>query len=293
MTNQIAARDRAKNPSNSLNVRLFVRSAPPPVLLKLSQECRRRLPPMLGDGTRSREGSDSSFGVDKKSSLSPLDAPFPASQLDTQNTQSSDELHPNDPINAARLDTCTSVDATTASRSMSPLRQEIRRLAAPLSKEQLIEIIASAAAVSPSVHKLVQATAIASPAARRIMVRNIHYNTTDAGFIAHFAQFGPLEDAAIVREKFGRSKGFGFVTFKNIESMHKCINSPLHLDGRKLFVKVAADPFSEFLSDGKPLDRHARTHKRARSDESTASHCANVRLNDSMNVNEICQPICE
>eukprot|EP01053_Blabericola_migrator_P004920 Blabericola_migrator_1__4919@NODE_2567_length_2597_cov_4_680632_g1605_i0_p1_GENE_NODE_2567_length_2597_cov_4_680632_g1605_i0NODE_2567_length_2597_cov_4_680632_g1605_i0_p1_ORF_typecomplete_len440_score63_00RRM_1/PF00076_22/6_3e14RRM_1/PF00076_22/3_4e18RRM_7/PF16367_5/0_04RRM_7/PF16367_5/1_3e05Nup35_RRM_2/PF14605_6/0_88Nup35_RRM_2/PF14605_6/0_0039RRM_5/PF13893_6/0_7RRM_5/PF13893_6/0_0099RRM_occluded/PF16842_5/8e02RRM_occluded/PF16842_5/0_0019PHM7_cyt/PF14703_6/1_1e03PHM7_cyt/PF14703_6/11PHM7_cyt/P len=186
-------------------------------------------------------------GSENKKTSSFEDNAFPASQLDTQNTQSSDDAQPP----TGRLDTCTSVE--TSSRSMSPLRQEIRRLAAPLSKEQLIEIIASAAAVSPSVHKLVQATAIASPAARRIMVRNIHYNTTDAGFIAHFAQFGPLEDAAIVREKFGRSKGFGFVTFKNIESMHKCINSPLHLDGRKLFVKVAADPFSEFLSDGAPI----------------------------------------
>lgn len=151
-------------------------------------------------------------------------------------------------IAQSHLETCSSVDG---SRSDSPRSsQEIRRLAAPLSKEQLIEIIASAAAVSPAVRKIVQATALASPAARRIMIRNIHYSTTDEEFTMHFAQFGPLEDAAIVREKCGRSKGFGFVTFKDIDSMKRCLQSSLHLGGRKLFVKVAADPFSEFLADG-------------------------------------------
>lgn len=147
-----------------------------------------------------------------------------------------------------RLDTCSST--TTAFSEVSPRRNEIRRLAAPLSKEQLIDLVANAAAISPIVKNLVKATAKASPAARRIMVRNIHYATTDAAFAAHFAQFGGLDDAAIVREKTGQSKGFGFVTFKSIETMDSCLSSPLQLDGRKLYVKVAADPFSDFLSDG-------------------------------------------
>lgn len=144
----------------------------------------------------------------------------------------------------------SSTDDTCAGRSQ-PLSEDIRRLAAPLSKEQLIDLVARASTLSPAVFKMVQSTALATPAARRIMVRNINYGTSDAQYTAHFAQFGPLEDAAIVREKNGRSKGFGFVTFANIESMRRCLGSPLHLDGRKLFVKVAADPFSEFLSDGR------------------------------------------
>ncbi|EZG68928.1 RNA recognition motif (RRM) containing protein [Gregarina niphandrodes] len=93
------------------------------------------------------------------------------------------------------------------------------------------------------------------------MVRNIHYNTTDERFAAHFAKYGVLEDAAIVRERSGRSKGFGFVTFADIQAMRQCLDSALHLDGRKLFVKVAADPFSEFMVDGVPVQGRCSRRK--------------------------------
>lgn len=149
---------------------------------------------------------------------------------------------------SSKDETYCEVDRRSASPTVTD--EELLKLAAPLSKEQLIQILCSAAAVSPYVRKLICDESIASPASRRIMVRNIHYSTTDARFAQHFSTFGALEDAAVVRERSGRSKGFGFVTFAEYSAMQKCLDSPLHLDGRKLFVKVAADPFSEFLVDG-------------------------------------------
>lgn len=135
------------------------------------------------------------------------------------------------------------------------------KLAAPLSKEQLIDLIRKACVIAPEIRVLLYTASISSPASRRLMIRNIHYSTTDESFERLFAQFGELEDAAIVREKTGRSRGFGFVTFASIDTMHTCINASLHLDGRKLFVKVAADPFSQFLSDGVPVQSRSVRRK--------------------------------
>lgn len=52
--------------------------------------------------------------------------------------------------------------------------------------------------------------------AKKLFVGNLDWGTTDEDLQAHFEQYGAVEEAIIIKDKFsGRSKGFGFVTFTN------------------------------------------------------------------------------
>eukprot|EP01068_Selenidium_serpulae_P004267 Selendium_serpulae@DN3482_c0_g1_i1.p1 len=122
----------------------------------------------------------------------------------------------------------------------------LRRFLAPLSKEQLVELLASAALEHPAVYEKAQGAACESPSSRRLMIRNIAFGTTDKDFVALFKEYGEIEDATIVREKDKRSRGYGFVTYRNVDSVRKVLEATLTLDGRSLLSKLAADPFSDF-----------------------------------------------
>ena len=52
--------------------------------------------------------------------------------------------------------------------------------------------------------------------AKKLFVGNLDWGTTDEDLQALFEQYGAVEEAIIIKDKFsGRSKGFGFVTFTN------------------------------------------------------------------------------
>lgn len=54
---------------------------------------------------------------------------------------------------------------------------------------------------------------VASPLA--LPGRSVPWQTDDATLLQHFSQFGVVEEAQIMREKYtGKSRGFGFVTFR-------------------------------------------------------------------------------
>ena len=48
-------------------------------------------------------------------------------------------------------------------------------------------------------------------------VCSVPWQTDDLTLQQHFRQFGPVEEAQIMREKYtGKSRGFGFVTFRHM-----------------------------------------------------------------------------
>lgn len=80
---------------------------------------------------------------------------------------------------------------------------------------------------------------------KKLFVGNLDWGITDQELQQVFAQFGDVEEAVIVKDKFsGRSKGFGFITFKDDEQADKAIaglnNS--ELKGRKIIVNEARPP---------------------------------------------------
>ncbi len=78
--------------------------------------------------------------------------------------------------------------------------------------------------------------------AKKLFVGNISWDASDDDLKDLFAEFGEIEEAIIIKDKFsGRSKGFGFVTFVNDEDADKAI-AELHekdFKGRNIIVNEA------------------------------------------------------
>lgn len=75
-----------------------------------------------------------------------------------------------------------------------------------------------------------------------IFAAKLNYDTTDETLQAAFEEFGEVDSAKVIMDKFtGRSKGFGFVEMANDAEARNAINAlnDSELDGRTIVVKVA------------------------------------------------------
>jgi RNA recognition motif-containing protein len=95
----------------------------------------------------------------------------------------------------------------------------------------------------------------------KVYVGNLPFGLADAEFQELFAPFGEISEALIIKNKFsGRSKGFGFVTFKEEASAQKAIAemNGKEVQGRPLVVNEAKpmEPRSE------NRERHRRNFRR-------------------------------
>lgn len=75
-----------------------------------------------------------------------------------------------------------------------------------------------------------------------IYVGNLSYNTSDAELREAFAQYGAVDDARVVQDKFtGRSRGFGFVEMANDSEAQTAISqlNGASLQGRTITVNEA------------------------------------------------------
>jgi cold-inducible RNA-binding protein len=78
--------------------------------------------------------------------------------------------------------------------------------------------------------------------AKKLFVGNIDWGSTDDDLQKLFSEFGEIEEAIIIKDKFsGRSKGFGFVTFVNDEDADKATEAlnGKENNGRELTVNEA------------------------------------------------------
>jgi len=80
----------------------------------------------------------------------------------------------------------------------------------------------------------------------KVYVGNLPWSVDHAKLVELFSPFGEIEEATIITDKFsGRSKGFGFVTYKDEESAKKAIAemNEKEIEGRNLKV-----------NESKPMD---------------------------------------
>ncbi len=76
----------------------------------------------------------------------------------------------------------------------------------------------------------------------KVYVGNLPFGVDDSKLNELFESYGEIEEAIVIKDKFsGRSKGFGFVTFKDDESAKKAISEmgDKEIEGRKLKVNEA------------------------------------------------------
>lgn len=76
----------------------------------------------------------------------------------------------------------------------------------------------------------------------KVYVGNLPFSVDQAKLKELFESFGEMEEVTVIADKFsGRSKGFGFITFKDEESAKKAIAemNDKEVEGRKLKVNEA------------------------------------------------------
>jgi len=96
-----------------------------------------------------------------------------------------------------------------------------------------------------------------TPSTTKIFVGGLSWDTTDAGFTSFFTRFGEIRDSIIMRDKnTGGSRGFGFVTFADPNSIDKVLEQELELDGRKIDCKLAVP--KEQMSDTTPSGQRTK-----------------------------------
>jgi RNA recognition motif-containing protein len=79
-------------------------------------------------------------------------------------------------------------------------------------------------------------------AQQNLFIGSLAYATTDDTLKAHFEQIGEVESARVITDRdSGRSKGFGFVEFKNEADNQKAVDQldGKDLDGRAISVGLA------------------------------------------------------
>ena len=89
----------------------------------------------------------------------------------------------------------------------------------------------------------------------KVYVGNLPFSVDDEKLKELFSSHGEIEEASVIKDKFsGRSKGFGFVTFKEDESAKAAISAMNEKDveGRNLKVNEA-----------KPMDPDSRPPRRS------------------------------
>lgn len=79
-------------------------------------------------------------------------------------------------------------------------------------------------------------------AQQNLFIGSLAYATTDESLKAFFETIGEVENARVITDRdSGRSKGFGFVDFKDEANNQKAVDSlnGKELDGRAITVSVA------------------------------------------------------
>jgi len=115
---------------------------------------------------------------------------------------------------------------------------------------------------------------------KRIYVGNLPFSLTLEKLKELFSQYGELEDATIVANKYsGRSKGFGFIEFKEDSAADAAISemNNKNIEGREIVVKEAV-PFDP----NKPRKKFGRFKRRETEQEGSASETLEEEPSEGM-----------
>ncbi|KAK4281823.1 hypothetical protein QN277_013273 [Acacia crassicarpa] len=125
-------------------------------------------------------------------------------------------------------------------------KEELRFLLDPLAKPQLVDLLAKLGSQYPSIAEEIKSIASADPVHRKLFVRGLAWNTSSETLCAAFQEHGEIEEGAVIYDKAtGKSRGYGFITFKHMESTHCALRAPSKLiDGRLAVCNLACEGLS-------------------------------------------------
>ncbi|KAL7591673.1 hypothetical protein Lser_V15G32356 [Lactuca serriola] len=120
--------------------------------------------------------------------------------------------------------------------------QDARKILESFTKEQLLDVLQTAVVRDVTVLEAVRSVADSDPTKRKLFIRGIGWETTTDKLRSTFSDFGELEEAIVITDKnTGKSKGYGFVTFKHIDGAVLALKTPSKkIDGRITVAQLAA-----------------------------------------------------
>ncbi|VVB08451.1 unnamed protein product [Arabis nemorensis] len=105
--------------------------------------------------------------------------------------------------------------------------EELRELLRPYSKDQLVDLVCSAAQIGSSIYSAVVEAADRDVTHRKIFVYGLPWETTRETLVGLFESYGEIEECTVVIDKVtGKAKGFGFVMFKTRKGAREALKEP-------------------------------------------------------------------
>ncbi|KAL3534196.1 hypothetical protein ACH5RR_002657 [Cinchona calisaya] len=134
----------------------------------------------------------------------------------------------------------------SSSSSSSASVEELRVLLDPLAKPQLSDLLVKLGFQYPFVAEEIRSVARADPALRKLFVRGLAWNTTSETLCAAFEEHGEIEEGAVISDKAtGKSRGYGFITYKDMESSQRALKAASKMiDGRMVVCNLACEGLS-------------------------------------------------
>ncbi|GMJ13852.1 hypothetical protein like AT3G15010 [Hibiscus trionum] len=136
--------------------------------------------------------------------------------------------------------------------------QDGRKLIERFTADQLLDILQDAVCRHVDVLSAVRSIADKDPSQRKLFIRGLGWDTTTDGLRSLFSVYGELEEAVVILDKAtGKSKGYGFVTFKHVDGALLALKEPSKkIDGRVTVTQLAAAGNS--VTNSNPVDVHMR-----------------------------------
>ncbi|KAJ6923758.1 UBP1-associated protein 2A-like [Populus alba x Populus x berolinensis] len=129
------------------------------------------------------------------------------------------------------------------SAETSTAQDYLRSLLDPLNKPQLVDLLSRLGSQYPSIAEEIKSLASADPVHRKLFVRGLAWNTTSETLCAEFRMHGEIEEGSVIYDKAtGKSRGYGFITYKHMESAQSALGAPSKLiDGRMAVCNLACE----------------------------------------------------
>lgn len=143
-----------------------------------------------------------------------------------------------DPMKKRKMEENGVVDPTYPKLTPEDARKIIDRL----NPDQLIDIVQRALVRHPDVIDSVRSVADPDTSQRKLFIRGLGWETNTEGLRSLFSAYGEIEEAVVILDKqTGKSKGYGFVTFRHVDGSLLALKEPSKkIDGRMTVTLLAA-----------------------------------------------------
>ncbi|CAI9109308.1 OLC1v1009111C1 [Oldenlandia corymbosa var. corymbosa] len=143
----------------------------------------------------------------------------------TKKTSTTQKLEPT-PNSKSKAKVKINSSSPSASTSEYEL-ERIQQILESCSKDQLIDLATDVAISSSTIYSKIREVADKDISHRKLFVHGLSWETTNETLVSVFEKFGEIENSNVVIDRAtGKSKGYGFVTFKARKSARKALEQP-------------------------------------------------------------------